>query len=63
MDDLEHHSQLVFSTSDLQGFPLKMFEHGCNATCTSMLICYVSCCLSMYHLELSDVMLGVWAPD
>ena len=36
MDDLEHHSQLVFSMSGLQGFPLKMFEHGCYATCISI---------------------------
>ena len=63
MDDLKHHSQLVFSTSGLQGFPLKMFEHGCNATCISVSICYVSCCPSLYHLELIDVILGVLAPD
>ena len=37
MGGLEHHSQLVFSTSGLQGFPLKMFEHRCNTTCISIL--------------------------
>ena len=49
--------------SGLQGFPLKMFEHGCYATCISISICYVSCCPSLYHLELIGVILGVWAPD
>ena len=63
MDDLEHHSQLVFSTSGLQCFPLKMFEHGCYATCISISICYVSCCPSLYHLKLIGVILGVWASD
>ena len=63
IDDLEHHSQLVLSTSGLQGFPLKMFEHGCYATCISILICYVCCCPFLYHLDLIGVILGVWAPD
>ena len=46
MDDLEHHSQLVFSTSGLQCFPLKKFENGCNASCISILIfTYIATCL------------------
>ena len=36
IDDLEHQIQLVFSTSGLQGFQIKMFEHECNATCISI---------------------------
>ena len=60
---MEHHSQLVISTSGLQGFPLKMFEHGCKATCISISICYISRCPSLNHLELIDVILGVWDPD
>ena len=55
IDDLEHHSQEVFSTSGLQGFPLKKFEHGCNANSISISICYIYCYPSLYNLELIDV--------
>ena len=42
MDALEHHGQLVFSMSGVQGFQLKMFEHGCYATCISNLYQFVT---------------------